>query len=163
MRTTAICKQTHATAAALIFAAASALSPCRRGRCLAGRNSRPRVGISMSIIRDVSAGRAMFVALTGPHETAGIYNGHRTCQLWCEATMAAGSCHPLTRIIQVGCVKIAAKSKVCQARASPRCVSASGCRCSRHAVNIRATSLRAQTHRGSRLLDTPYRSVNNLG
>ena len=52
-------------------------------------------------------------------------------------------------------------SRVCQARASQRCVSASGLRCSGHAVNNRKTSLRAPTQRGSRLLDAPYLSVNN--
>ena len=54
-------------------------------------------------------------------------------------------------------------SRVCQARASQRCVSASGWRCSGHAVNNQKTSLRAQTHRASRLLDAPYPIVNNPG
>ena len=47
-------------------------------------------------------------------------------------------------------------SRVCQARASERCVSASGFRCWQSALKNRKPSLRAQTHRGSRLLDTPY-------
>ena len=40
--------------------------------------------------------------------------------------------------------------------ASERCVSASGFRCWQSALKNRKPSLRAQTHRGSRLLDTPY-------
>ena len=52
-------------------------------------------------------------------------------------------------------------SRVCQARASPRCVVASRFRCCSHAVAIQKSSLRATTHRRLGLLDTPYISMNN--
>ena len=52
-------------------------------------------------------------------------------------------------------------SRVCQARASPRCVVASRFRCCSHAVAIHKSSLRATTHRRLGLLDTPYISMNN--
>ena len=53
-------------------------------------------------------------------------------------------------------------SRVCQARASPRCVVASRFRCCLHAaVAIHKSSLRATTHRRLGLLDTPYISMNN--
>ena len=54
-------------------------------------------------------------------------------------------------------------SRVCQARASERCVSASDFRCWQPALKNRKPSLRAQTHRGSRLLDTPYAEQELFG
>src|SRR4029077_19408612 len=53
--------------------------------------------------------------------------------------------------------------RVRQARASPRCVSASRFRCWPHAAKIQNVSERATTHRRLGLLDTPYVSVNNPG
>ncbi len=72
------------------------------------------------------------------------------------AVAAVGGGYYLTSRREISAAIEEAAYRVCQARASRRCVVASRFRCWRHAVNGRTALLRATTHRRLGLLDTPY-------